>query len=108
MVRQWRRKGPRATEALFLGLPTLILVLFYLGYTTHYGGVCVGIRWLLPCMPILFLFCADWIDENSSLPRLAIFGVLLLIGIVHALDSLNGPWRESAWAILWGAGAPRG
>jgi hypothetical protein len=76
----------------------LALVLFYIKYTQSYGGFCIGYRWLIPIMPLMFLYSARWLDLKNTLGRQFVFGIFLAIGVFNACDGLENPFiEESKW-----------
>jgi len=95
-----RKKTSRFAEALTVGLPLLVIVLFLGIRTRNYGGVCAGLRWMIGAMPLLFLFLAEWIDRHRFRKALVLLLILALIGFSVLVDvpwSRAGPWHHSGW-----------
>lgn len=99
-----RKKTSRFAEALTVGLPLLVIVLFLGIRTRNYGGVCAGLRWMIAAMPLLFLFLAEWIDRHRFRKALVLLLILALIGLSVLVDvpwSRAGPWHHSGWHKLF-------
>jgi Dolichyl-phosphate-mannose-protein mannosyltransferase len=95
-----RRLGHRKyfKETLAL-LPVLAaFFVFYIFRTRNYGGWCIGMRWLMPIMPIFLLYFGMWL-ERVKLTRVTIAAVLLAFGVscFHVQDGLTGPFQFSVW-----------
>jgi 4-amino-4-deoxy-L-arabinose transferase-like glycosyltransferase len=93
-IRFWKTK-PR--ELLFVGLPALLFLLFSMR-----SGLNIGIRHLLPVLPLLIIFAAAgaW-----SLARDHRWGMAALVALLvfHAVSSLHGfPNYLSYSNELWG------
>ena len=97
LYRSIRRLAVRLAEALVVAAP-LIMVTAWIGiFTKNYGGVCVGLRWLLFAIPLLFVFTAVWLEEKSSKIAACLLVALIIVGFLNLWDALNGPWSESDW-----------
>lgn len=79
---------------------------FYIFRTRNYGGWCVGMRWLVPFMPLLLLYFGVWFDR-VKLTRLTLVAVAaaFAIGCFHVQDGLTSPFQFSVWHN-WIDGAP--
>jgi hypothetical protein len=90
--RQWLRESLLSLAALcaFLG--------FYIFRSRNYGGWCVGMRWLVPVMPLLLLYFGLWIDR-VRLTRVVWAALLpaFLISGFHVQDGLTSPFQFSVW-----------
>lgn len=90
--RVWLRESLVSVAALcaFFG--------FYIFRTRNYGGWCVGMRWLVPVMPLLLLYFALWIDR-VRLTRWSWSAVLatFLVSGFHVQDGLTSPFQFSVW-----------
>ncbi len=71
---------------------------FYIFRTRNYGGWCVGMRWLVPFMPMFLLYFGAWFDR-VKLTRLTLTAVALAfaVGCFHVQDGLTGPFQYSVW-----------
>jgi hypothetical protein len=71
---------------------------FYILRTRNYGGWCVGMRWLVPVMPLLLLYFGIWVDR-VKLTRLLWALVLsaFLVSCFNVQDGLTSPFQFSVW-----------
>ncbi len=95
-----KKRTGRMWEALAVGIPIIVTILFLGIRTRNYGGICAGLRWMILAMPLLFLFVAEWIENHRSSAAMILLGVLFLIGLVMLADvpwANAGPWHNSAW-----------
>jgi hypothetical protein len=110
LVRALRKRSPahataRRREAWVVAGASGVLIAFYILYTSNYGGWCVGFRYWVVLMPLLFLFFAAWVDDfvHAAKSRTAARWVwsLVLAGFLvsqyHVLDGLRDPWQFSNW-----------
>lgn len=100
MFRAAIRRNNRFAEALTIGIPVVLCLLFLGMRTRNYGGVSAGLRWMIHAMPFLFLFTADWIDRHRSRISMVLLAALAAIGFAILCDipwSNGGPWHNSAW-----------
>lgn len=89
------RKGQAfKQEALVIGFASLIIVLYYLLFTTNYGGCSYSIRWFVPLLPLLFFFIYPFF-ENFNLKRRRVFITLFSISTVISCVGLINPWTCS-------------
>ena len=78
------------TIAAFLG--------FFILRTRNYGGWCVGMRWLVPIMPLLLLYFGLWVDRvRLSRPLWAIVLVAFSVSCFNVQDALSSPYQYSVW-----------
>jgi len=71
---------------------------FYVLQSHNYGGWCVGMRWLIPGMPLLMLFFGVWLDRvKLGLPAWSLVLVAFAISQFNTLDALSGPFQYSKW-----------
>ncbi|HPG00765.1 MAG TPA: hypothetical protein PLE77_11900 [Kiritimatiellia bacterium] len=99
-VRCVRKRCTRLPEALLVLAPSVILVGLIAMRSRNYGGVCVGLRWMVGVMPLFFLFTAVWLDRRFSRRSVAVFVMLTLLGSFNAWDALQDPWKHSRWEQL--------
>lgn len=92
-----RSRERKAPEALVTGSVFLLFVIFYVVFTSNYGGNCVGVRWFLPLTPLLFLFLTPWLEKKHSMAAWALFLLAFLVSACNSYDALKGPWRDSIW-----------
>ena len=99
VAQMWKRvrdKGREFIEARMILACSVVLVFLYMIKTTNYGGVCVGFRWLVFIMPLLFIFVARWIEEEW--PRLKpLFIVCVVLGGLTVNKATINPWSTSYW-----------
>ncbi|MFH0908270.1 MAG: hypothetical protein V1929_05875, partial [bacterium] len=95
MIRALGRWTNRAAEACAILLPLVAVLVILVFNSRNYGGVCVGLRWLIFAMPLLFLFVAAWLDEARSGPAIALFAIFLLAGLPITAEGVQNPWRYS-------------
>lgn len=85
-------------ETLVCASAVGIFLVFFIWKTHNYGGWCVGMRWLIPIMPLLMLYFGVWLDRirlswRWFVPVLAAF----LVSSFNVQDGLNGPFQYSLW-----------
>jgi hypothetical protein len=92
----WRRVHLRESLLSLAALSAFLI--FYIFRTRNYGGWCVGMRWLVPVMPLLLLYFGLWIDR-VRLTRWSWSAVLaaLLVSGFHVQDGLTSPFQFSIW-----------
>lgn len=89
-------------EAVVVMAASLVFLGFYVTRTHNYGGLCIGVRWFVAHMPLLFLFFGVWLQQRRLTPRLWMLLLgLFLVSQFNAVDALDGPWREGAWHRWW-------
>jgi hypothetical protein len=71
---------------------------FFIVRSRNYGGWCVGMRWLIPVMPLLMLYFGLWLDR-VRVTRVTWALVLLAFSIscFNVQDSLTSPFQYSVW-----------
>lgn len=76
----------------------LAFLIFFIWRTRNYGGWCVGMRWLVPIMPLLLLYFGFWLDR-VRVTRLLWMLVLLAFGVscFNVQDALSSPYQYSVW-----------
>lgn len=88
----------RMAETLAWFIPFLIVLGFYIFRTRNYGGWCVGMRHLVPLMPLLLLYFALWLDRVRLTRTLWAAVVLAFsVGAFHVQDGLTSPFQFSVW-----------
>ena len=100
-VRCFRKRCARSPEAILLLACSAIMVAAIIARTRNYGGVCVGLRWMMGAMPLFFLFAAAWLNRHSSRVAMICFLLLTLAGSFHVWDALQDPWKQSRWHQLF-------
>ena len=92
----WHRE--RLREGLLIGVGTFVIVNFYLWRTRNYGGWCVGMRHLVPIMPLLLLYFGLWLDRvRINNYRWTVVVVAFAVSSFHVQDALSSPWQFSRW-----------
>lgn len=105
IIRNLRRrehfKGTLAISAVLA-----MVFYFYIFKTRNYGGWCVGMRWIVPFMPLFVLYFGLWLDR-IKLTRLTLGATALAfaVGCFHVQDGLTSPFQYSVWHN-WLEGAP--
>jgi len=97
MLAVWRKRRRQALEALVIGVPLLVMIVFYAFKTKNYGGNAAGFRWLLPGVPITLLFVAH---ATSILQRRAVLWLFLLCFSVSQYQvhaAFRDPWQKTKW-----------
>ncbi len=97
-----KRRSPLYIEAIFTTTTVITLIILYIFKTKDYGGTCVGFRWLIVIMPLLFLFFGVWIDFylKDHRPQILFWPIIiavLLIGQFHTLDAVDKLWKKGKW-----------
>lgn len=92
------RKRVFFKESLLLLPPMLIIIAFYLLRTRNYGGWSVGMRHMIPVMPLLLLYFGLWLDR-VRITKALWAGVLAAFGVgaFHVQDGLTSPFQFSMW-----------
>lgn len=93
-------------ESLVIAASLVAFLIFAIWRTHNYGGWCVGMRWLVPIMPLLLLYFGFWVDR-VRVTRLLWVLVLLAFGVscFNTQDALSSPYQYSVWHN-WLEGAP--
>jgi len=86
-VRRIGADREQRTRALALLIPFVAVFLYYLLRTHNYGGACRGFRWMLFCLPPLFVYFGLFL-ERRALDRLA-RAALALSAALGGLTSLG-------------------
>ena len=82
-------------EALVVGIASLVIVLYYLLFTTNYGGWSYSVRWFVPLLPLLFFFMQRFLRGASSRRR-RVFTALLCVSSIVSCIGLIDPWSNVA------------
>jgi hypothetical protein len=92
------RTGRRRAFAVALSAVVLLFLSFYIFRSRNYGGWCVGMRWLVPIMPLLLLYFGLWLDR-VKLSNTVLGSVLLAFSVsaFHVQDGLTSPFQFSVW-----------
>lgn len=99
-------KRVRLPETLFVTAVLVLVFSFYIFRTRTYGGWSVGMRWLVPIMPLFLLYFGLWLDRIKT-TRLSWTAAMVAfaVGAFHVQDGLSGPFQFSRWHN-WIEGAP--
>ncbi len=92
------RRRRYLAESLVSAGALLAFLGYYIFRTRNYGGWCVGMRWLVPIMPLLLFYFGLWLDR-VRLTRW-VSGVVLaafLVSCFHVQDGLTSPFQFSVW-----------
>lgn len=106
MVRIWKARARLLPEVLVAVVSGLILMPLYIVKTEDYGGMCVGFRWLMPFMALLFAFFGVWVEQEFESRRhrqwvlTGLIAAVILVGNYHVNDALRSPWKHAKWYRL--------
>jgi hypothetical protein len=93
-------------ESLVCSLALSAFLVFFIFRTRNYGGWCVGMRWLVPVMPLLLLYFGLWIDRIRVTRLLwALVLSAFMVSCFNVQDGLTSPFQFSVWHN-WLEGAP--
>jgi hypothetical protein len=93
-------------ESLVCALALSAFLVFFIFRTRNYGGWCVGMRWLVPVMPLLLLYFGLWIDRIRVTRLLwALVLSAFMVSCFNVQDGLTSPFQFSVWHN-WLEGAP--
>jgi hypothetical protein len=97
LIRNLRRrehfKGTLAITAVLA-----MVFYFYIFRTRNYGGWCVGMRWIVPFMPLFVLYFGLWLDRvKHTRLTLGAAALAFAIGCFHVQDGLTSPFQYSVW-----------
>lgn len=92
------RKREHFKGSLVVAAVLAMVFYFYIFKTRNYGGWCVGMRWIVPFMPLLVLYFGLWLDR-VKLTRLTVVATALAfaVGCFHVQDGLSEPFQFSVW-----------
>jgi hypothetical protein len=85
-------------ESLVSAGAVLAFLCFFIFRSRNYGGWCVGMRWLVPIMPILLLYFGLWLDRvRITRPLWAVVLLAFSVSCFHVQDALTSPFQFSVW-----------
>lgn len=100
-----RKKRPKMENRLFwgIGISIILIIALITKVSSNYGGICIGMRWYIPFMPIL-IFAGIPLIENLSekLWGKIVSIVLLILSILPNIEALY--WEafiQSSWEKWW-------
>lgn len=99
LVRAIRQRGLFYNEAIVIGAGSGMLVLYYVLFTSGYGGWSYSIRWFVPLLPLIFFFLYPYFeryDEKRPGRFRALLGVAVAIALVGALE----PWSDGSLSAV--------
>jgi hypothetical protein len=92
------RKRLHFPETLTIVAVISMFFAFYIFRTRNYGGWCVGMRWLIPIMPLFVLYFGLWLDRvRITRTVIAATTLAFAIGCFHVQDGLTSPFQYSVW-----------
>jgi hypothetical protein len=94
LVRTMRQKGRFFHEAIIVAAGSGILLLYYILFTSNYGGDSYSIRWLVPVLPLLFFFLYPYFEAYDQ-KRPGRFRALLAVSVAIALVGAINPWSSN-------------
>jgi hypothetical protein len=85
-------------ETLLVASLVLVITSFYIFKSRNYGGWSVGMRHMVPIMPLLVLYFGLWLDR-VRLTQWVWAGVLAAFSVsaFHVQDGLTSPFQFSVW-----------
>lgn len=93
-------------ESLVSAGAILAFFCFFIFRSRNYGGWCVGMRWLVPIMPLFLLYFGLWLDRvRVTRPIWAVVLLAFSVSCFHVQDALTSPFQFSVWHN-WLEGAP--
>jgi hypothetical protein len=93
-------------ESLVSAGAILAFLAFFIFRSRNYGGWCVGMRWLVPIMPLLLLYFGLWLDRvRVTRPLWVVVLLAFSVSCFHVQDALTSPFQFSVWHN-WLEGAP--
>lgn len=92
----WRRRW--LPESLVALAAIGAFLTFFIYRTRNYGGWSVGMRWLVPIMPLLLLYFGLWVDRLRVTRMLwTLVLAAFLVSCFHVQDGLTSPFQFSVW-----------
>jgi hypothetical protein len=93
-------------ESLVCAVTIAAFLAFFILRSHNYGGWCVGMRWLVPIMPLLLLYFGLWVDRvRITRPLWALVLLAFSVSCFNVQDALSSPYQYSVWHN-WLEGAP--
>jgi len=93
LIRAAGRRGPFHSEAWVVGAGSVVLVAYYLLFTSNYGGASYSIRWFVPVLPLVFFFLYRFLESGGP-QRARGFRALLLLSAGIACVGALDPWSH--------------
>jgi hypothetical protein len=85
-------------ESLVCAVTIAAFLAFFILRTRNYGGWCVGMRWLVPIMPLLLLYFGLWVDRvRLTRPLWALVLLAFSVSCFNVQDALSSPYQYSVW-----------
>lgn len=85
-------------ESLVVAGAVVAFLAFFILRTRNYGGWCVGMRWLVPIMPLLLLYFGVWIDRvRLTRPLWVLVLLAFSVSCFNVQDALSSPFQYSVW-----------
>ena len=97
MARTVIKREAGRLEALVVGVPLIVMIVFYTLTTKNYGGNTVGFRWFLPAVPVALLFVSRVPAIVRRRSVLALFLLFFCVGQYHVQKGFKDPWEKSSW-----------
>lgn len=86
------RSHPFWREAVVISFGCFIIILFYIFWTSNYGGVAFGFRYFIPFTPLLFFFLSFFFVEIQLRRKRMLFYALLYPSVALATIGARNPW----------------
>lgn len=97
LVREMARRGPFWREAIVVAAGSVILIGYYVLYSSNFGGWSYGIRWFLPVLPPVYFFLHSCLETGHRRNRM-IFATLFAAGVVIAGVGVINPWSNPGYS----------
>ncbi len=92
-------KTKQMKEAVLLSIGCIILSVFYLTFTSGYGGNSYHFRWLIPIIPLMFFYIPTYFTSKRTETEYQIFFIAFFTSLFVSIIRLL-PWNHSPWAIF--------
>ncbi len=97
---QLRARGP-GRHLAWAALVSFAGILFaYVMRSGNYGGACVGVRWLIPVMPLFVLLLAPKLARDSTQDSW-LFRFAFFVSVVSFVNAAVHPWSHSGIHFLF-------
>ncbi len=88
----WLMRREKSGPGIFFLATIPVCFCFYAFATGDYGGWAYGFRFLIPIIPLVWLWISLWMQESSRRWLWSIFGVLTAISVFSSLVGAYNPW----------------
>ena len=88
----WKKRRQLDASRVCVLLAVLSCIVFYLYMTNEFGGAAYGFRYLIPIIPVVWYFAAEFLLEVKSRAWHAAAVLLILTGIVTSFAGAYAPF----------------